>query len=107
MMTRLTTLGTLQYSSSFGGIKLFPAKAARTTSSMLNDLQLDITLWNQERISECFLSLPLALPFLTQEPPQRTDAFGGKEGEVAAQKKKKRCDKNSPSPPYLKRRHRS
>ena len=107
MTTRLTTLGTLQYSS-FGGIKLFPAKAASTTSSTLDNLQLDITLRNQERISEFFLSLPLALPFLTQEPPQRTDAFGGKEeGEVAAQKKKKRCDENSPFPPYLKRRHRS
>ena len=83
MMTRLTTLGTLQYSSSFGGIKLFPAKAARTTSSTLDDLQLDITLRIHERISE-FLSLSLALPFLTQEPPQRTDVSGGKEeGEIA------------------------
>ena len=106
MMARLTTPGTLQYSS-FSGIKLFPAKAARTTSSTLDDLQLDIMLWNQERISE-FPSLSLALPFLTQEPPQRMDAFGGKEeGEVAAQRQKKRCDENSPSPPYLKRRHRS
>ena len=52
MTTRLTMLGTLQYSSCFGGIKLFPAKAARTTSSMLDDLQLDITVRNQERISE-------------------------------------------------------
>ena len=52
MTTRLTTLGALQYSSSFGGIKLFPAKAARTTSSMLDDLQLDITLRIHERISE-------------------------------------------------------
>ena len=57
MTTRLTTLGTLQYSS-FGGIKLFPAKAARTTSSTLDDLQLDITLRNQERIGE-FFSLSL------------------------------------------------
>ena len=85
MTTRLTTLGTLQYSF-FGSIKLFPAKAARTTSSTLDDLQLDITLQNQERISE-ISSLFLALPFLTQEPPQRTDEFGGKEeGEVAAQR---------------------
>ena len=60
MTTRLTTLGTLQYSSPFGGIKLFPAKAAHTTSSMLDDLQLDITLRNQERISE-FPSLSLSL----------------------------------------------
>ena len=58
MTTRLTTLGTLQYSSSFGGIKLFSAKAARTTSSTLDDLQLDITLQKQERISE-FPSLSL------------------------------------------------
>ena len=56
MTTRLTTLGTLQYSSSFGGIKLFPTKAARTISSTLDDLQPDITLWIHERISE-FLSL--------------------------------------------------
>jgi len=42
---RLTTLSTLQYSS-FSGIKLFPAKAAHTTSSTLDDLQLDITLRN-------------------------------------------------------------
>ena len=55
---RLTMSGTLQYSSSFGGSKLFPAKAAHTTSSMLDDLQLDITLRNQERIGE-FFSLPL------------------------------------------------
>ena len=47
--------GTLQYSS-FGGSKLFLAKAARTTSSTLDDLQLDITLRIHERISE-FLSL--------------------------------------------------
>ena len=52
MTTRLTTLGTLQYSSSFGSSKLFPAKAAHTTSSTLDDLQLDITLWIHERISE-------------------------------------------------------
>ena len=58
MMTRLTMLGTLQYSSSFGGIKLFPAKVAHTTSSTLDDLQLDITLRNQERIGE-FFSLSL------------------------------------------------
>jgi len=49
---RLTMSGTLQYSSSFSGSELFPAKAARTTSSTLDDLQLDITLWNKERISE-------------------------------------------------------
>ena len=57
MTTRLMALNTLQYSS-FGGIKLFPAKAARTTSSTLDDLQLDITLRNQERIGE-FFSLSL------------------------------------------------
>ena len=83
MTTRLTTLGTLQYSSSFGGIKLFPTKAAHATSSTSDDLQLNITLWIHERISE-FLSLSLALPFLTQEPPQRMDVSGGKEeGEIA------------------------
>ena len=49
---RLTMSGTLQYSSSFGGSELFLAKAARTTSSMLDDLQLDITLQIHERISE-------------------------------------------------------
>ena len=78
MTARLTTPGTLQYSSSFGGSKLCPAKAARTTSSTLDDLQLDITLRIHERISE-FPSLSLALPFLTQEPPQRTNVTGGKE----------------------------
>ena len=102
MTTRLMTLGTLQYSSSFGGIKLFPTKAARTISSTLDDLQLDITVRNQERISE-FPSLSLALPFLTQEPPQCTDAFDGKEeGEVAAQRLARKWDENSP-PPYLKK----
>ena len=35
---RLTMSDTLQYSSSFGGSKLFPAKVARTTSSTLHDL---------------------------------------------------------------------
>ena len=37
-MARLTMSGTLQYSSSFGGSKLFSAKAAHTTSSTLDDL---------------------------------------------------------------------
>ena len=55
MTMRLTTLGTLQYSS-LGGIKLFPAKAARTTSSMLDDLQLDIMLRIHEQIN-VFLSI--------------------------------------------------
>ena len=55
MTTRLTTLGTLQYSS-FGGSKFFLAKAAHTTSSTLDDLQLDITLQILKQISE-FLSL--------------------------------------------------
>ena len=58
MTARLTTPGTLQYSASFGGSELFLAKAAHTTSSTLDDLQLDITLRNQERIGE-FFSLSL------------------------------------------------
>ena len=103
---RLTMSGTLQYSSSFGGSELFLAKAARTTSSTLDDLQLDITLQIHEWISE-FPSLSLALPFLTQEPPQRTNAFGGKEEEVAAHKQAKEWDKNSSPPPYLRKRHNS
>ena len=50
------TLGTLQRSSSFGGGDPFLAKAARAISSTLDDIQLDITLWIHEQISE-FLSL--------------------------------------------------
>jgi len=75
MMARPMTLGTLQCPSSFDGSDPFLAKATRTISSMSDDLQLDFMLRIHERISE-FLSL--ALPSLTQEPPQRTDAFGGK-----------------------------
>ena len=80
------------------------ARAARTISSTLDNLRLDITLQIHERI--CKFSLSLALLFLTQEPPRRTNAFGGKgEGEVVAQRQKKRWDENSPPPPYLRRRH--
>ena len=57
MTARLTTPGTLQYSSSFGGSELFSAKAAHTASSTLDDLQLDITTRIHERIYE---SLSLA-----------------------------------------------
>ena len=62
------------------------ARATRTISSTLDNLWLDITLQIHERI--CEFSLSLALLFLTQEPPRRTDAFGGKEeeGEIAAQR---------------------
>ena len=45
-------LDTLQCSSSFGSGDPFSAKAAHTISSTLDDLQLDITLWIHERISE-------------------------------------------------------
>ena len=63
MMARPTTLGTLQRYSSFGSSGPFSAKAAYTISSMLDDLQLNITLRNHEWIYEFFLSL--ALPSLT------------------------------------------
>ena len=52
MTARLTMLGTLQYSSSFSGSELFSAKAAHTTSSTLDDLQLDIMPRIHERIYE-------------------------------------------------------
>ena len=102
-MVRPTTLGTLQCPSSFNGSGPFKAKETHTISSMLDDLQLDITLRIHEQINE-FLSL--ALPSLTQEPLRRTDAFGGKgeEEEVAAQRQAKKWDKNSPPPPYLRKR---
>ena len=49
-------LGTLWCPSSFDDGDPFSAKATRTISSTLDDLQLDITLWIHERISK-FLSL--------------------------------------------------
>ena len=58
---RLTMSDTLQYSSSFGGNKLFPAKAARTTSSTLDDLQLDIMPRIHERICESLSIASLSL----------------------------------------------
>ena len=51
-----TMFGTLQRSSSFDDSDPFSAKATHTISSMLDDLQLDITLRIHEQISE-FLSL--------------------------------------------------
>jgi len=53
---RPTTLGTFRCPSSFDGGDPFSAKATRTISSTLDDLQLDITLRIHEWISE-FLSL--------------------------------------------------
>ena len=53
-MTKPTTLGTLQCSSSFDSGGPFSAKAARTISSMLDDLQLDITLQIHDWIYEFF-----------------------------------------------------
>ena len=50
------TLGTFRCPSSFDSGDPFSAKATHTISSTLDDLQLDITLWIHERISE-FLSL--------------------------------------------------
>ena len=44
MMAKLTTFGTLQCPSSFGSDDPFSAKVARTISSTLDDLWLDITL---------------------------------------------------------------
>ena len=61
MTARLTTPGTLQYSSSFGGSELFSAKAAHTTSSTLDDLQLDITPQIHERICESLSLASLSL----------------------------------------------
>ena len=60
MTVRLTTPGTLQYSS-FGGSEHFSTKAAHTTSSMLDDLQLDITLQIHERICESLSLASLSL----------------------------------------------
>ena len=51
-MTKPTTLGTLQYASSFGGSSPFSTKAASTITSTLDDLQLDIALQIHERIYE-------------------------------------------------------
>ena len=79
MTMRLTTLGTLQYSF-FGSIKLFPAKAARTTSSTLDDLQLDITLWIHERI--CEFSFPSHYPLsLRNRRDARTHSARRKKAE--------------------------
>ena len=50
------TLGTLQCPFSFDGSDPFSAKATRTISYTLDDLQLDITLQIHEQIDE-FLSL--------------------------------------------------
>ena len=47
-------LDTLQCPSFFGSGDPFSAKVARTISSTLDDLQLDITLWIHERICEFF-----------------------------------------------------
>ena len=52
-MAKPTTLGTLQCPS-FGNSGPFSAKAAYTISSMLDDLQLNITLRNHEWIYEFF-----------------------------------------------------
>ena len=60
------TLSTLQCASSFGSGGPSIARVARTISSTLDDLQLNITLQIHERIYEFFLSL--ALPSLTWEP---------------------------------------
>ena len=103
MTARLTTPGTLQCSSSFSGSNLFSAKAACTTSSTLDDIQLDITLRIHERISE-FLSLSgITLPH------SGTAATHGRirwkeEEEVAAQRQAKKWDENSPPPPYLRKK---
>ena len=98
MTAKSTTYGAHERSFSFGSSDS-SARAARTISSMLDDLRLDITPQIREWTRE--FSLPLALLFLTQEPPRRTDAFGGKEeeGEIAAQRQKRRWDENSPPPP--------
>ena len=61
MTARLTTPGTLQYSSSFGGSELFLAKAAHTTSSTLDDLRLDITPQIHEQIYESLSLASLSL----------------------------------------------
>ena len=61
MTSRLTMLGTLQYSSSFSGSELFSAKASHTTSSMLDDLQLDMMPWIHERIYESLSLASLSL----------------------------------------------
>ena len=53
-MSRPTTLGTLQCPSSLDGSDPFSAKATLTISSMLDDLQLDITPQIHERICEFF-----------------------------------------------------
>ena len=50
------TLIALQYPSADDDSDPFSVKATRTISSTLDDLQLDITLWIHERISD-FLSL--------------------------------------------------
>jgi len=69
-MARTTPLDTLRCSPSFGGGgNLSSAKAARTISSTLDDLQLDITLLTHRRNCEY---LPLALPPLS--PRIRRDA---------------------------------
>ena len=52
--TRPMMLSTLQCPSFFGSGDPFSAKAACTISSMLDDLQLDITLRIHERICEFF-----------------------------------------------------
>ena len=53
-MARSTTLGTLQCPSSIGGGGPSTARAARTVSSTLDDLQLDITLQIHKQICELF-----------------------------------------------------
>ena len=101
MAVKSTTLIALRRLFSSGSGDPSSAQANRAISSTLDDLQLDIALWIHERICEFF---SLALPSLTQELLRRTNAFGEKEEEVAAQKEAKEWDKNSPPPPYLRKK---
>ena len=85
MTAQSTTYNTHRRLFSFGS-RDSSARAARTISSMLDNLQLDITHQTHEQI--CEFSLSLALLFLTQELPRCADAFGKKEeeGEIAARR---------------------
>ena len=64
-------LGTFQCPFSFDGNDTSMAKATHTISSTLDDLQLNITLWIHEQISE-FLSLWHYPPSLRNRRDART-----------------------------------
>ena len=99
MMVRPTTLGTFRCPSSFDDGDPFSTKATCTISSMLDDLQPDITLRIHERISE-FLSLRHYPSSLRNRRDARTHSVERKRKKRQRLRGRlKRWDKSSPPLP--------